>query len=94
MSQSKTHSVIEAVVNNVIAFGISLGAQLVICPLMGIDVTLKQNIVLILIFTVISIVRTYWVRRFFNWIHERTDGARLKKEIESLRFRNRMFMGR
>jgi membrane protein implicated in regulation of membrane protease activity len=71
MSQSKKMSIVEAVANNAIAFGISLAAQMVIYPLMGIPVTFKQNIVLILIFTAISIVRNYYVRRMFNRIHER-----------------------
>jgi hypothetical protein len=69
MSQSRKHSLIEAIVNVLIGYGVALAAQLVIFPLFGIHVSLQDNIVIGLLFTVVSIARSYCVRRLFNRWH-------------------------
>ena len=66
MKQSKKHSVIESITNTVIGLAVSFLAQLVIYPLMGIVVTIKQNLVITFIFFVLSFVRGYIIRRIFN----------------------------
>ena len=50
---------------------ISLGAQLVIYPLFGVHIGLAANIGILTLFTIISLLRTYILRRTFNWIHHR-----------------------
>jgi hypothetical protein len=64
--QSKKFSLFESIVNTLIGFMISLVAQLIIYPAMNIDVTFLQNIKITLLFTSISILRGYVIRRFFN----------------------------
>ena len=64
--QSKTHSFAESIANVAIGYGISLSAQIAVFPLFGIYVPLKDNILIGLIFTAVSIVRSYALRRLFN----------------------------
>jgi hypothetical protein len=40
--------------------------QLLIFPLYDIDITLFQNVEIVMILTVTSIIRVYIVRRYFN----------------------------
>lgn len=64
--QSKLESLTEAVINTFIGFVIAFISQLVFFPIVGIDVTLGQNLILTVLFTLVSIVRTYIIRRYFN----------------------------
>lgn len=66
MNQSKLESLAEVIVNVVIGWIIGLAAQVFFFPLIGIEATLSQNFISSIIFTVISIVRSYVVRRWFN----------------------------
>jgi len=71
MKQSKLMSMVESVVNIAIGFGISLVAQILILPLIGVHVTLSQNLQFALIMTAISIARSYVLRRVFEALHIR-----------------------
>lgn len=44
-----------------------------IFPAMGIRVELKENLVIGLFFTAVSIVRSYAVRRLFNKLHNKEE---------------------
>lgn len=66
MNQSRLGSLIEAVMNTAIGFGISLVLAVLVYPLFGHAFTLTQNLGITCIFTVASIVRGYAVRRWFN----------------------------
>ena len=66
MSQSRTMSLLESATNSVVAFAISLVAQCVMMPLFGIETTFAQNLGIVSAFTVISITRSYLLRRLFN----------------------------
>ena len=69
--QSRIMSVIEAATNVLIGLVVSLISQLAIFKLYDINITLSQNVEITLYFTVISIVRSYALRRLFNRIrHE------------------------
>ena len=52
-----------------IGYGVALAAQLLVFPLYGMEVSLSQNIQIGAIFTVVSIARSYAVRRVFNRVH-------------------------
>lgn len=69
--QSRLHSLIESVFNIVIGFGVAIGAQLAIFPLFGIQISLSQNLGIGFLFTLVSLVRSYALRRFFNFLHTR-----------------------
>ncbi|MDB0603166.1 hypothetical protein PL373_18945 [Tenacibaculum maritimum] len=64
--QTKKQSFIESITNTTVGFCISLGATFIIFPIVGISSTGIKNIAVTLFFTVISIIRGYVIRRFFN----------------------------
>lgn len=66
MKQSRRMSFAESCANVAIGYGINLGAQMAIFPLFGIRVTFAQNVQIGIAFTVISIARSYAVRRLFE----------------------------
>lgn len=69
MSQSRLHSVIEATAGTAIGFVVSVLASMVVYPAHGHAFTLAENISITLIFTVLSVVRGYVVRRMFVRLH-------------------------
>lgn len=70
MAQSRLGSVLEAVAGNAIAFIIGVVANIVVLPLFGCHVDTSQSIMITAIFSAISLVRTYLVRRMFNWFEQ------------------------
>jgi hypothetical protein len=64
--QSKKLSIIESVTQTLIGLGISFCIQIVIYPLMDIPVTIKQNIIITIVFFLASLIRGYFIRRYFN----------------------------
>ena len=71
--QSKKHSLLESIVNVVIGYGIAILSQIAIFPLFGIHIPLRDNLLIGVIFTIVSIVRSYALRRAFNWWHIRSS---------------------
>jgi hypothetical protein len=65
--QSKRQSLIEQGVSMLVGLGIAYLSQLFIFPVLGIQVSHGQNLILLAFFTVVSLIRGYYVRRFFNW---------------------------
>jgi hypothetical protein len=66
--QKKSHSFIEAVFNTVIGFGVSMAANLIVLPWFGFKVSVHDAFNIGVIFTLISIARSYLLRRLFNRI--------------------------
>lgn len=66
MKQTRRNSLYESVISVAIGFGIALVAQIIILPLYGATLPLKSNFEITVCFTIISIIRQYWVRRFFT----------------------------
>jgi hypothetical protein len=68
--QSRLMSAIEACANVAVGYGIAFGTQIVVFPLFGIDVSLSDNFVIGLMFTAISLGRSFLLRRAFNrlWV--------------------------
>lgn len=64
--QSRKGSLIESCINVVIGYGISFTANALVLPLFGFNISISQNLAIGAIFTVISIVRSYIIRRYFN----------------------------
>lgn len=67
MSQSKLGSLYEALFNTAIGFVLAVITGQIVYWLYSIQVSVVQNLQITLIFTVISIARGYFVRRFFNY---------------------------
>lgn len=66
MTQSRLESLIEALMNIIIGFSINFCANLLILPLFGFTPTLSQNFQIGVLFTFVSLARTYVIRRWFN----------------------------
>ena len=67
MSQSKKGSLIEALINTAIGFSINFTANLIILPLFGFDsLTVETNFYIGIAYTIISVIRSYVIRRWFN----------------------------
>lgn len=64
--QSRLMSAVETATSIAVGLVVSLLAQTVIFDVYYIHVTLSQNVEITLFFTVVSIVRSYALRRFFN----------------------------
>ena len=66
MKQSRTMSLVEAVANVVVGYGFAVITQILIFPIFGLYTTLAQNLMMGAIFTVVSIGRSYALRRLFE----------------------------
>ena len=71
--QTKTHSLVESLANVAVGYLVAVASQVAIFPLCGIHVPLRQNFLIGLWFTAISIARSYALRRVFT---RRTEVAR------------------
>jgi NhaP-type Na+/H+ or K+/H+ antiporter len=66
MSQSRKGSAYEAVMNVLVGYTINMLANFAIFPLFGWQLSLSQNLQIGVIYTVVSLVRSYCIRRWFN----------------------------
>jgi hypothetical protein len=66
MSQTKRLSVVESITNTAVGFCISLVVWHWLCKWYDIPMPIKTNLEITSIFTVVSILRGYFIRRFFN----------------------------
>lgn len=71
MKQTKLMSWVETCLNTGIGFAIAIATQILVFPLFGYDPPLSTNFKIALIFTVVSIVRGYVLRRLFEYFHIR-----------------------
>jgi hypothetical protein len=66
MSQTKRGSITEAWVNIAVGFTINYFANLLIFPLFGMHISAGNNFLMGLVYTAISLARSYALRRWFN----------------------------
>lgn len=64
--QSRKRSLIESFTNIIVGFGISFGSVHYIFPLFGYKITLSDNLYMGFWFTIISLIRSYTLRRIFT----------------------------
>ena len=64
--QTRLMSLIESVANIVVGYGVAVITQLLVFPLFGLAASLSDNLAIGLIFTVVSLARSYTLRRLFN----------------------------
>lgn len=64
--QSRGMSLLESVVNVLVGFLIALATQIVVFPLFDIHISLADDLLIGACFTVVSIARSYLLRRLFN----------------------------
>lgn len=66
MSQSRLMSAVESIANVAVGYGVAVCTQILIFPLFGLHTSLAANLSMGGIFTVVSLVRSYALRRVFN----------------------------
>jgi len=71
MKQSRLMSLVESLANVLVGYGVAVATQMVVFPLFGLAVTVTENLLIGLIFTVVSIVRSYALRRGFEALRVR-----------------------
>lgn len=64
--QSRLASLAESLTNVVIGYLVSVITSIIVLPIFGVTLSLADNAQLSLIYTVVSIARSYAVRRAFN----------------------------
>ena len=72
VGQSKLESLIESIINTSLGFLVALITQILIYPIFDIEVSFEYQTLLALIFTSVSLVRGYIVRRYFNTYFKHT----------------------
>ena len=66
MQQTKLGSLIESLMNIIIGYGVAILSQILIFPLFDIHIPLSTNLWIGAWFTLISLIRSYVIRRWFN----------------------------
>ena len=71
MRQSRRMSLVEALANVAVGYGVAVATQIAVFPSFGLETTMSENLAIGVIFTVVSIVRSYSLRRVFEIIRMR-----------------------
>ena len=74
-NQSRRMSLIEAIINVAVGYGLAVLTQIAVFPVFGLQASLGDNLTLGAVFTVISLARSYTLRRLFEAIRVRGAGA-------------------
>ena len=64
--QTRRGSILESLVNILVGYSINFTANLLIFPLFGWNISTRENLTLGVIYTGISLVRSYGLRHLFN----------------------------
>ena len=67
--QARKHSLLEACCGTAIGFTVAYISNLVILHAYGYQITLAESFWITCWFTAISVIRSYYVRRLFNYFH-------------------------
>ena len=66
MTQSRSMSLVEAIANVAVGYALAVATQIVVFPWFGLQAGLGDNLALGALFTGISLVRSYALRRLFE----------------------------
>ena len=72
--QSRFASILETMTSTAIGFIVALLTTALVLPALGFPISDSQNVEITAIFTAISMLRSYVVRRAFNALHARGGG--------------------
>ena len=75
MKQSRLMSLVESLANVLVGYGVAVATQMAVFPLFGLAETVTENLLIGLIFTVVSIVRSYALRRGFEALRVRQSAS-------------------
>ena len=74
MKQSRLMSLVESIANVIVGYGVAVVTQILIFPVFGLQTTLGQNLAMGGVFTIVSLARSFLLRRLFEAI--RVAGVR------------------
>jgi hypothetical protein len=66
MKQSRRMSLLESFANVLVGYGVAVVTQIVVFPWFGLIASLGDNLAIGSIFTVVSLIRSYVLRRVFE----------------------------
>lgn len=66
MRQSRRMSFVEAISNVAVGYGVAVTTQVLVFPVFGLQASLADNLLIGAVFTVVSIGRSYLLRRLFE----------------------------
>lgn len=66
MKQSRRMSLIEAIANVAVGYGVAVTTQILVFPLFGLNASIGDNLALGAVFTAISLARSFVLRRLFE----------------------------
>jgi hypothetical protein len=69
--QSRLMSLVKTVANVIVGYGAAVVTQILIFPIFGLHATLAQNLKMGLVFSVVSIARSFALRRLFEALRMR-----------------------
>jgi hypothetical protein len=87
MKQSRAASLIEAIINIAVGFGLSILFQATVLPLLGVQIPWSANFAFALVMTAVSIIRQFILRRVFEALHIRRPLSPAMRAIVAERFR-------
>ena len=73
MTQTRGMSLTESLANVAIGCVVGFATQLVVFPLLSIEASVEQNVLVSILFTLVSLGRSYVVRRVFNRLAGRSE---------------------
>lgn len=71
MKQSRAMSMVEAIANVAVGFWVAITAQVLVFPLFGFHAAPAQHLAIGAIFTGVSLIRSFALRRLFEAIRQR-----------------------
>jgi hypothetical protein len=77
----------ESLINIVVGLGVAMAANAVILPLMGFPISLHENAIIAAFMTVVSIARSFTLRRVFEALHIRRPLSPFMQAVIAERFR-------
>jgi hypothetical protein len=87
MKQSRFMSALETGLSTAAGFFISLVAQIYFLPLLGVEISLHQNVFFAAIMTFVSLARQFVLRRVFEALHIRRPMSPFLQAVIAERFR-------
>ena len=66
MKQSRLMSLVEAIANVAVGYGVAVATQIAVFPMFGLIVSFGENLAIGGVFTAVSLVRAYLLRRVFE----------------------------
>jgi hypothetical protein len=89
VKQSRLMSAVESATNVAVGFGVAVATQALVFPLFGIHASMGQHFAIGALFTVVSVIRSYALRRFFEAVRVRGTEKTEKTALGAVYFKSR-----